>query len=263
MKKTIANNDHYSIEIDRTKNRLYFTPQGFWEDVAAVPNISSDMDKAARELSKGFTLLSNLVNFKTPPQEVLARLGEIQKSLARSGCTRIATVVGQNVLVDMASQRHSKAAGITSKSFSGQAKAERWLQFDSVIERPRDSKISERISEIEYKGKTILYCNLSNAQESEIKAATDEVDRRVIEKGTRDQLFLVNVQNCTIDREALQAFKESARRIEPYLKGSASFGVTGMKLVFMNAINRFSGMSVTAHPSMKEAQEYLIDQANK
>jgi hypothetical protein len=219
------------------------------------------MDKAARELSKGFTLLSNLVDFKTPPQEVLGQLGEILKSLARSGCARIATVVGQNVLVDMASQRHSKAAGITSKSFSSQVTAERWLQSDFVIERSRDSEISERISEIEYKGKTILYCNLTNARGSEIKAATDEVDRRVIEKGARDQLFLVNVQNCTIDREALQAFKESAKRIESYVKGSASFGVSGMKLVFMNAINRFSGMNVAAHPSMKEAQEYLINKA--
>ncbi len=123
--------------------------------------------------------------------------------------------------------------------------------------------MSERVKEITYKGKTILYCDLSNAKGDEIKAATDQVDQIVIDKGTTDQLFLINVENCLIDSEALQAFKESGKRLQPYLIASASFGLSGLKTIFMNAINKFSGMGVTAHPSMDDAKEYLASQADK
>jgi hypothetical protein len=123
--------------------------------------------------------------------------------------------------------------------------------------------MSERIKEIQYKGKTILYCDLSNARSDQVKALTDEVDRRVIAKGTSDQLFLVNIEGCAIDTQALQAFKESGKRLQSYLRAGASFGLTGLKPVFLNAINRFSGMNMTAHPSMEAAKEYLISQANK
>jgi hypothetical protein len=121
--------------------------------------------------------------------------------------------------------------------------------------------MSERVREIEFKGRTMVYCDLSNTQGEEIKRITDEVDRRVMEKGTDDQLFLINVEDCVVDNAALQAFKASAFRLRPYLKASASFGVTGLKMIFMNAINKFSGINVTAHPTMREAQEYLVQQA--
>ncbi len=123
--------------------------------------------------------------------------------------------------------------------------------------------MNERVKEIEHKGKTILYCDLSNTKSDEIKPATDEVDRRVIAKGTRDQLFLVNIENCAIDTAGLQTFKESSQSIQPYLKGGASFGLTGLKPLFLNAINKVSGINMTAHSSMDAALEYLIEQANK
>ncbi|MCP4541995.1 MAG: hypothetical protein GY832_33110 [Chloroflexi bacterium] len=123
--------------------------------------------------------------------------------------------------------------------------------------------MSERVKEIVYKGKTIVYCDLSNTKGDEIKTTTDRVDQIVIDKGTSDQLFLVNINDCVIDPKALQVFKESAKRLQPYLKGSASFGLSGLKALFMNAINRFSGMGMTAHPSMEDAKEYLVLQVNK
>ena len=123
--------------------------------------------------------------------------------------------------------------------------------------------MSERVKEIKYKGKTIVYCDLSNAKASEIKPATDEVDQRIIGKGTRDQLFLINIENCAIDTQGLQTFKESGKAIQPYLRAGASFGLTGLKPLFLNAINKFSGMNVTAHSSKDKALEYLIREANK
>ena len=118
--------------------------------------------------------------------------------------------------------------------------------------------MSDRVTEIEYKGKTIVYCDLSNGTSEEVKTVTAEVDQLIIDKGTTDQLFLVNIQDCVIDIEALNHFKESSKRIQPHLKAGASFGLTGLKPIFLNAINRVSGINVTAHSSMEEAKEYLI-----
>jgi hypothetical protein len=123
--------------------------------------------------------------------------------------------------------------------------------------------MSERVKEITYKGKTIVYCDLSNAKSEQVKGITDAADRMIIDKGTNDQLFLVNITDCTIDAQALTAFKESGKRLQPYLKAGASFGLTGLKPFFMNAINKFSGMNMTAHQSMDEAKEYLISQSEK
>jgi hypothetical protein len=123
--------------------------------------------------------------------------------------------------------------------------------------------MSERVTEIEYKGRTIVYCDLSNGTAEDIKTVTAEVDQLIIDKGTTDQLFLVNIEDCAIDAEGLKCFKESSQRIQPYLKAGASFGLTGLKPIFLNAINRVSGINVTAHSSMEEAKEYLIRESYK
>ena len=69
--------------------------------------------------------------------------------------------------------------------------------------------VSDRVKEIVYQGKTIVYCDLSNTRGDEIKTITDQVDELIMDKGANDQLFLVNITDCIIDRDALKAFKES------------------------------------------------------
>jgi len=121
--------------------------------------------------------------------------------------------------------------------------------------------MSERVTEIEYKGKTIVYCNLANGTPQDVETATAQVDQLIIDKGTEDQLFLVNITDCTIDLDAMRHFKASSQRIQPYIKAGASFGVTGLKPIFLNAINRISGINVVAFASKEEALEYLVSQS--
>jgi hypothetical protein len=121
--------------------------------------------------------------------------------------------------------------------------------------------MSERVSDITYNGKTIVYCDLANAEPKEIKATTDTVDRKIIAKGTNDQLFLVNISNCVIDNASMKVFKESAKKIQPYLKAGACFGLSGLKTILLNAINRFANTNMTAHKSMEEAKNALVAKA--
>jgi hypothetical protein len=123
--------------------------------------------------------------------------------------------------------------------------------------------MNERVKEITYKGKRIVYCDLSDAKAEEAKGIMDEVVRVIMGKGTSDQLLLVNIESFAIDSEVLENLKVGAKRVRPYLKAVAGFGLTGLKYIFMNAINRFSGSNGTAHQSMEEAKEYLISQAYK
>ena len=123
--------------------------------------------------------------------------------------------------------------------------------------------MSERVKEIHHKGKRIVYCDLSNAKGDEIRETTNLVDKTIIDKGTRDQLFLVNIKDCLIDRDALTTLKESSIRIRPYLKASASFGLTGLKSMILNIINKFTNLGMTAHPDMEKAKDYLAAQYDK
>ncbi len=127
MMKAIAQNDNYVIAVDPAKNRAYLTLIGYWKSRTEVPGYIDDWRKAIRELSRGFTVLSDVSRMKAPPQDVVPLHTEAQKVLMGSGLSRVAELVGSDVITRMAVDRFSRESGMYKGTFDNWREADDWL----------------------------------------------------------------------------------------------------------------------------------------
>ncbi len=126
--KEIADNTYYSIYVDKLKNRVYLTVKGFWKNQAVVSNYLEDIKKATNEeTSPGYTILTDVTQMRTPPQDVAELHIEAQKICVESGLRKTAELLEKNVAAQMALERYSKHSGMKKRSFYDKAKAEAWL----------------------------------------------------------------------------------------------------------------------------------------
>ncbi len=127
MMKTIAQNDNYVIAVDPSKNRAYLTLIGYWKGRAEVPKYIDDWRKAIKELSRGFTVLSDVTRMKAPPQDVVQLHTEAQKVLMAGGLSKVAELVGSDVIAKMAIDRFSRESGMYKGTFDNWREADDWL----------------------------------------------------------------------------------------------------------------------------------------
>ena len=125
--KTIAQNDCYVIAVDPSKNRLYLTLIGYWKSRADVPKYIEDLKKATRELSKGYTILTDVTKMKAPPQDVVTLHTEAQKVVLAAGLSKTSELVGSDVFAKMAVDRFSRESGMYKGTFDNWREAEDWL----------------------------------------------------------------------------------------------------------------------------------------
>jgi hypothetical protein len=128
--KDIANNNYYSVKVDEGKNRLYITLKGFWEDITKVSTYANDVEKGAKSLSRGFSMLSDLTTFKAPGPEVTALLEKGLKITGPLGLSRLATVLPESAIVKMSMNRDKlseRADMKNNQSFASKTEAEAWL----------------------------------------------------------------------------------------------------------------------------------------
>jgi hypothetical protein len=125
--KTIAQNDYYVIAADPSKNRMYLTLIGYWRSRAEVPKYIEDLKKATRELSRGYTILTDVTKMKAPPQDVVTLHTEAQKVVLAAGLSKTAELVGSDIFTKMSVDRFSKESGMHKGTFDNWREADEWL----------------------------------------------------------------------------------------------------------------------------------------
>jgi hypothetical protein len=125
--KTIAQNEYYVIAVDPGKNRMYLTLIGYWKSRAEVPKYLDDLKKGTRELSKGYTILTDVTKMKAPPQDVVSLHTEAQKVVLAAGLSKTAELVGSNIITKMSVDRFSKESGMYKGTFDSWRDADEWL----------------------------------------------------------------------------------------------------------------------------------------
>ncbi len=105
-------NEFYEIRINSEKNRAYLTLKGFWRKKEDVPNYVSDFVSVVAPLQAGFTIVTDLREFKPPSQEVAPVHAEVQAALMEKGLARVAEVVSKS-LVKLAADKYSKESGMS------------------------------------------------------------------------------------------------------------------------------------------------------
>lgn len=119
-------------------------------------------------------------------------------------------------------------------------------------------KRHDRESWVTHKGKRILIHDYCGLRGDEIPRAVDELTDCIVNRGIYELLYLVDVTGLYADRQAIAAFKNGAKRGQPYLKKTAVIGIKGIVEVLLHAVNKFSEVSAVPCKNKREAFDWLV-----
>lgn len=125
--QTIANTPHYMLVFDASKNRLYWTPRGFWDKTVKADDLVNSWKKALQSVSSGFTILADATQIKTLLPEWTEMFRQIQEMAKRSGLAASAEVLPSDTITQMQASRVSRSSGMQRQVFDSKEEAEKWL----------------------------------------------------------------------------------------------------------------------------------------
>ena len=128
MKRLIAENDYYKVEVDKVKNRMYSVYRGFWEKPSDIPNYLEDVESAIGMLTSGFTTIVDLREMKTPSPDVTELIIKMQKFSIDAGFSRGARVM-DTAMVTITTGRVTRESEAEEqvRMFGSWEEAEEWL----------------------------------------------------------------------------------------------------------------------------------------
>lgn len=121
-------NAHYEIGYDLSTNRMYLRIKGFWKSAEEVPDFVQDIDAVSGKLQRGFTLVADLRQMKTPPVEVNLIHQESQKAVNRNGLSYTAEILqDKDIVLNNVVKNIARETGMKKKEFTNMKEAEAWL----------------------------------------------------------------------------------------------------------------------------------------
>jgi hypothetical protein len=135
-------------------------------------------------------------------------------------------------------------------------------KLDTVSEiGVKNKEITNRIRWVEHKEKPILYIDYSNFLDTDEAVKTIlEVNNLVKKLGKYELLMLIDVRKSYAkEKIVVEALKNSALIIKPYVKKAAVVGVTTTQQIILTVVNVFSGLGVKPFYTLDEAKDWLID----
>ncbi len=142
------------------------------------------------------------------------------------------------------------------------------LKFPRIIKNIKKSELAEiknketinRIKWVEYKQKQILYVDYSNFLNTDETIKTILNVNDFIKKYNKyNLLILVDVRNSFVDEKIIvEALKNNALIIKPYIKKAAVVGVTTTQQVILTIVNVFSGLGIKPFYTLEEAKDWLV-----
>ena len=117
--------------------------------------------------------------------------------------------------------------------------------------------IEERIKWINYKGKEILLDDYTNLQGDYVEII-EALTNHLINSGKKEILLLIDLNNSYTNKAVVNAFTEAGKRVRPVVKRTAVLGITGVKKVLLNVVNKLSSIDANPFSTEEDAKEWLI-----
>jgi len=125
----------------------------------------------------------------------------------------------------------------------------------------KNQEKTSRIRWVEHKEKTILYLDYSNFSNADETIDTiSEVNHYVKNLGKYELLMLVDVRKSYADEKiVVEALKNNALTVKPYVKKVAVVGVTKTQEVILTVVNMFSSLGIKPFDNVDDAKDWLIE----
>ena len=118
--------------------------------------------------------------------------------------------------------------------------------------------MSDRIRWISHAGIRILLVDFSNCAAAEVEKVCRAVPEVVTKLPRNSVLILSDFTGASVDKEAIQAMKESAVFDKPHVKKSAWMGAENFPHAFSETLRTFSRREFPAFKTREEALAWLV-----
>lgn len=120
--------------------------------------------------------------------------------------------------------------------------------------------LTTRVTFIDQGPLSILYLNLSKTKIEDVLTVINQAKPIISSHAPRSLLILTDVTDARFNTDVVSQMKEFTAHNKPYVRASAVIGVTGLKKVIFDAINRFSGRNLRSFDDKYEAISWLHTQ---
>ena len=130
MKKEIVNNSYLKLHVDESKNRIHASFHGFWASMDTMDSYLNSMGIAISSVSKGFTMVADLRDFKTLPPELVKEQKASMQKLGEAGLYKVAEILPASAIAKMQLSDSTKETNMPNKQFSTIVDGEEWLDAE-------------------------------------------------------------------------------------------------------------------------------------
>ncbi len=120
-----------TVSADTSRNRLYVTFEGFFDDDEAERACAAVL-AAAQQLAAGFAIVTDISEFKATTETGADTIVCLQRELGELGVSRVVRVVGESVVANMQLSRTAREAGygpgVRPDTVGSREEAERLLE---------------------------------------------------------------------------------------------------------------------------------------
>jgi hypothetical protein len=116
-----------------------------------------------------------------------------------------------------------------------------------------------RMKWLNYKGKEILVDDYTNLYPEQFAPIVKIIANLTLESGKKDILCIVDESNSYANKDAVNAFVEAGKISKNLLTKTAVVGITGVKKIFLNIVNKISGVNAKTFATLDEAKEWLVN----
>lgn len=122
----------------------------------------------------------------------------------------------------------------------------------------------DRIKNITFKGKEMLYLDFSNLKtEAEIETIINTASKLIRSKPAHSMLIMSNYKDTFFNRSILSTFSEFASGNQQHVGASVAFGLSGISRIAFDGVIRLTRRNMKVVSTQLEAQEYLAAEAEK
>ena len=115
----------------------------------------------------------------------------------------------------------------------------------------------ERVTLIQYHDRTILQLDFSHCTEAEAEQVAHAAKREVVKHAAGSLRTLTDITSSPFNDHIVSLLKDLAKHNKTYVAAGAVVGVTGMKRIILQAVEKFSGRTFNVCDSIEQAQDWL------
>lgn len=111
---------------------------------------------------------------------------------------------------------------------------------------------------IEHQGKRVLYIKYGGLKPEEMLDLIRQATQMIVATNSNQTLTLTDVTGCFLNQEFVDLSKKQSQISLPLTRKAAIVGVTGLKNILLQAVNRVTANPRESFATVEEALDWLV-----